>query len=137
MDLGLPPVKLLGYPLSMVLAEKIITAIDRGLANTRWRDFADVYTLTRIHAVQADTLRASLDAVAKYRKVPLTPLLPALTPMKERSQRKYQAWYIRSSREDELPEEFADVLAAVANFSDPTLSTTATGEWNPRLQTWT
>lgn len=32
-------VRLLGYPLPMVLAEKIVTAIDRGTANTRWRDF--------------------------------------------------------------------------------------------------
>jgi hypothetical protein len=29
-----------GYPLEMVLAEKIVTAIARGTANTRWRDFA-------------------------------------------------------------------------------------------------
>ncbi|HRN29494.1 MAG TPA: nucleotidyl transferase AbiEii/AbiGii toxin family protein, partial [Terrimesophilobacter sp.] len=49
--LGLPPVTLLGYPLTMVLAEKVVTAIDRGIANTRWRDFADVYALTRLHPV--------------------------------------------------------------------------------------
>ena len=30
---------LLGYPIPMVLAEKIVTAIQRGTANTRWRDF--------------------------------------------------------------------------------------------------
>ncbi len=135
-DLGLPPVKMLGYPLTMVLAEKIITAIDRGVANTRWRDFADVYTLTRIHRVQADTLRASMETVAEYRKVPLTPLLPVLAPMKERSQQKYQAWRTRSSREDELPKDFADVLTAVASFADPALSATATGQWSPRLRTW-
>ena len=28
-----------GYPLEMVLAEKIVTALQRGTANTRWRDF--------------------------------------------------------------------------------------------------
>ena len=135
-DLGLPPVKMLGYPLTMVLAEKIITAIDRGVANTRWRDFADVYTLTRIHRVQADTLRASMETVAEYRKVPLTPLLPVLAPMKERSQQKYQVWRTRSSREDELPKDFADVLTSVASFADPALSATATGQWSPRLRTW-
>lgn len=30
----------------MVLAEKLVTAVQRGTANTRWRDFADVYLLT-------------------------------------------------------------------------------------------
>jgi hypothetical protein len=33
-----------GYPLPMVLAEKIVTAVQRGTANTRWRDYADLYT---------------------------------------------------------------------------------------------
>lgn len=55
-----------------MLAEKIITAIDRGIANTRWRDFADVYTLTRLHPVDAAGFRASLETVAEYRKVKLT-----------------------------------------------------------------
>lgn len=55
--LGLPPLTLLGYPLTMVLAEKIVTAIDRGIVNTRWRDFADVYTLSRLHPVDAAELR--------------------------------------------------------------------------------
>jgi hypothetical protein len=33
-----------GYPLEMVLAEKVATAIARGTANTRWRDFGSVFT---------------------------------------------------------------------------------------------
>lgn len=40
------PFGLLGYPLETVLAEKIVTMIDRGDATTRDRDFADVYVLT-------------------------------------------------------------------------------------------
>lgn len=135
-DLGLPPVTLLGYPLAMVLAEKIVTAIDRGVANTRWRDFADVYTLTRLHSVGVGELRTSIETVAEYRKVTPTPLLPALAPMNERAQQKYRAWRTRAHREDELPTAFADVLAAVAGFADPVLSSTARVQWNPRLHAW-
>ena len=135
-DLGLPSLTLLGYPLTMVLAEKIVTAIDRGVANTRWRDFADVYTLTRLHSGDAGELRTSIETVAEYRKVTLAPLLPTLTPMNERAQQKYRAWRTRSHREGELPAAFADVLAAVANFADPVLSSTARGHWNPRLHAW-
>jgi hypothetical protein len=36
-----------GYPLAMIYSEKIVTAIVRGTVNTRWRDFADIYLLTR------------------------------------------------------------------------------------------
>ena len=42
-ELGQQPVRILGYPLPMVVAEKTVTAIDRGEANTRWRDFADIH----------------------------------------------------------------------------------------------
>lgn len=135
-DLGLPPVTLLGYSLTMVLAEKIVTAIDRGVANTRWRDFADVYTLTRLHSLDAGELRTSIETVAEHRKVTLAPLLPTLAPMNERAQQKYRAWRIRSRREGELPAAFADVLSAVAGFADPMLSSAARGGWNPRLHTW-
>jgi Nucleotidyl transferase AbiEii toxin, Type IV TA system len=44
---GMPPVRVLGYPIETVLAEKITTAIGLGPANTRVRDYADIYTLTR------------------------------------------------------------------------------------------
>jgi len=37
---GLPHITLLSFPITMVLAEKIVTAVSRGTANTRWRDFA-------------------------------------------------------------------------------------------------
>ena len=38
--LGGEPVRLLGYPMAMVLAEKLVTMVERAEANTRWRDFA-------------------------------------------------------------------------------------------------
>jgi Nucleotidyl transferase AbiEii toxin, Type IV TA system len=43
---GMAPVHVLGYPVETVLAEKIATAIALGPANTRVRDYADIYTLT-------------------------------------------------------------------------------------------
>jgi hypothetical protein len=120
----------------MVLAEKVVTAIDRGIANTRWRDFADVYALTRLHPVDAAEFRMSMETVAEYRKVTLTTLLPALAPMGEQAQQKYRAWRTRSHREYELPEAFADILAAVAGFADPVLAETVTGRWTPAAKTW-
>jgi predicted nucleotidyltransferase component of viral defense system len=131
-----PPVTMLGYPLTMVLAEKIVTAIDRGEANTRWRDFADVYTLTRVHQVDAEELRASMDAVAAYRHVELGPLLPQLAAMSERAQPKWRAWRTRVNRHHELPEQFMELLGAVSIFADPVLTQPVAGRWNPGLKNW-
>lgn len=43
--------RIAGYPLAMVHAEKILTAVERGTANTRWRDFADIATLAVHHDI--------------------------------------------------------------------------------------
>ena len=53
---GGAPIVLAGYPIHMVHAEKIVTAIQRGVANTRWRDFGDVWTLSRRHPISASDL---------------------------------------------------------------------------------
>ncbi|MGM7671817.1 nucleotidyl transferase AbiEii/AbiGii toxin family protein [Microbacterium sp. A93] len=134
--LGHPPVTLLAYPLAMVLAEKIVTAIDRGEGNTRWRDFADIYTLTRLHSVEAVILRSSLEIVAAHRGVTLTPVLPALGEMPARAQSKWRAWRTRVNRQKELPEAFAEVLNSIARFSDPVLLRIAKGSWNIADQIW-
>jgi len=67
-----------GYPLSMVHAEKIVTAIARGTANSRWRDFADMYTLTRRHPVDGTELTTSIREVAQHRGTRLTSLSTTL-----------------------------------------------------------
>lgn len=135
-QLGQSPVSLFGYPLAMVFAEKIVTALDRGEGNTRWRDFADVYTLSRLHQIDADELRASMETVAEYRRVTLTPLLPHLADMPDRAQAKWRAWRARVHREQELPESFDDVLHAVSRFADPALTRSTSGSWDPSAGAW-
>ena len=134
--LGRSPVTVLGYPLTMVLAEKIITALDRSEANTRWRDFADVYTLAGVHRVQAQEFGISLAAVAAYRHIDLRPLATALADMPARAQPKWNAWRRRVHREHELPQEFADVLQAVARFADPVLGWEKVTVWDPQVGAW-
>ncbi len=63
----------LGYPLAMVHAEKIVTAVGRGLANTRWRDFGDLYILSRRHDVDGTELATALATVATHRQIELRP----------------------------------------------------------------
>lgn len=43
--LGSETIDVLAYPKSMVVAEKLVTALQRGRASTRWRDFADLFVL--------------------------------------------------------------------------------------------
>ncbi len=67
-------IKVRGYPLSMILAEKLVTAIQRDTSNARWRDFADVYSLSGRHAVNGEEVRESIRRVAAHRSATPSPL---------------------------------------------------------------
>jgi predicted nucleotidyltransferase component of viral defense system len=65
--LGGPPIRIRGYRIELVLAEKIVTALQRGTANTRWRDFVDIASLARRH-LDDSALVESIRRVAAYRQ---------------------------------------------------------------------
>ncbi len=71
-------ITLVGYPLAMVCAEKIVTVLQRGTINTRWRDFADVYLLSARHRIAGADLDRAVSEVAGHRHVELSPLAEAL-----------------------------------------------------------
>lgn len=126
-----------GYPLEMVLAEKIVTAIARGSANTRWRDFVDLYSLMHRHSTKAATLRTSLDRVAQYRRVELTPLHPAFTGYAQLGQQRWLAWLRKNRLESTIPAEFAVVLDRVLTFADPVIvAEVGDKTWNPVRGEW-
>jgi hypothetical protein len=60
--LGGAGIVLHAYPIERILAEKIATMMERGELNTRDRDFADVWVLSRIHTIAAAALRSTLHA---------------------------------------------------------------------------
>jgi hypothetical protein len=126
-----------GYPLEMVFAEKVATAIARGTANTRWRDFVDIYVLAMRHPVDGATFRASLDRVAQYRKVALAPLASVLVGYSELGQARWSAWLRKQRLETTVPTEFAVVLDYVISFADPVIADQSLlGVWDPERRRW-
>jgi hypothetical protein len=129
--------QLRGYPVPMIHAEKVVTALARGSANTRWRDFADVYRLSRYQSVDADELVGSLFRVAQYRRVSLAPLATVLAGFASVGQARWIAWVRKQRLEGTIPESFDQVLKTVFEFADPVLSGEVTsGQWDPVTQTW-
>ena len=111
-------IELLGYPIPMVLAEKLVTALQRGLANTRWRDFADVYSLSRTHQLEAAEVHEAIRAVADHRRVEIRPLRGVLDGYAEAGQRRWSAWRAKNNLADRLPAEFSAIVDHVLAFAD-------------------
>jgi hypothetical protein len=126
-----------GYPLAMVYSEKIVTAVARGTVNTQWRDFADIYLLTRRHTVDGPDLCRSVREVARHRRLELRPLAEVLAGYGDIGQQRWAAWRAKQQLGDRLPEQFHEVVVSTVDFADPTIAGTAGGHsWDPAAGTW-
>jgi hypothetical protein len=129
-------ITLAGYPLAMVHAEKIVTAIDRGPVSTRWRDFADVYALSSRHSADGRELRRSVERVAGHREVVLRTLADVLHGWTVTAPAGWVVWR-RKQQLDEVPREFREVLDGVVAFADPVITKSAVGAtWHPEQRAW-
>jgi hypothetical protein len=142
-DVSLPKllggsIDLLGYPISMVVAEKAVTAMQRGTASTRWRDFGDLYQLTGKHAMTAGDVRSSIREVAVHRKIEPEPLGALLDGYDVIGQAKYRAWRRRTALDDRLPAEFGVLVNALYRFVDPLLDGDVhnAATWEPLERIW-
>ena len=126
-----------GYPLVMVHAEKVVTAVARGTVNNRWRDFADIYLLSRRHALAGADLAGSIRQVAHHRGVELVPLARVLDGYGDLGQARWAAWRRKQQLEGRLPDQFAEVVSAVVAFADPVIADTTAGlAWDPASGAW-
>lgn len=135
---GVEPVHLLGYPVETVLAEKLATAIELGPANTRVRDYADIYVLTGAHVLDRSVVREALDATAAFRGTRMRSLSEAIGNLAVLRSTAYAA-YCRNlgPNADGLPERFDQVVTTVVAFADSVINASGGGDrWNPRTRRW-
>jgi hypothetical protein len=123
-------IRLASYPPELTLAEKIATMMSRGELNTRDRDFADVWTLSRTLTLDAATLRTAIVEVAEHRGHDIVPLSEALAEMPDR-QTPYAAMLSRLAYQRPLPLSWKELLVDVGDFVDPLVTDT-----DDTLTTW-
>jgi hypothetical protein len=130
-------VRLLGYPDHMVVAEKIVTAIERGEANTRWRDFVDIESLSSRRVFSAASLSEAISVVATHRAIELAPIGQILAAMSPAAQPKWSAWRRKQQLETSAPEHFSVLLGRCIEFADPVIEGTARDKcWSPSERRW-
>ena len=132
------PIPLRGYPMEMVLAEKIVTVLHRGQASTRWRDFGDVHQITGRYVFQARTVRQAVQVVAQHRHVEVSGLDEALEGYAEIGQPRWAAWRAKLQLTETVPADFREALDSLRAFATPILTGTAAGSavWDPARRAW-
>lgn len=119
--LGTEPIRIIGYPVAMILAEKIVTAMQRGTANTRWRDFVDIHALLT-NAPDPDELRTAITRVAEHRATTIRPLANVLAGYATVAQPRWSAWRRNQRLDTTTPADFADLLQPVITYVDALLA---------------
>ena len=134
-----PGFTVVAYPIVMVLAEKLCTALELGEGNSRVRDYADVWTLTGQHDVGAGELAAAILATAVHRRVMIRPLSSAIGDIARVRGPGYVAYRRRLGVDaKQLPQDFTEVVGGVITFADPVLTPTmASGSrWHASTRCW-
>ncbi len=126
--------KLLAYPLENVIAEKAETMIFLGDANTRDRDYGDIYLLSEMHPIDAASLRRALREVTEHRRHDLRPLGPQLETLRQTRQQPWAAFRTRIGLLG-LPERFSEVVDRVVEIVDGVHEERVL-RWHPAERRW-
>ena len=127
--LGGEPIPLDGYSIEMILAEKLVTTIQRGIANTRWRDFVDINSLSKEN-FDTITLTKAITKVAEHRNTTIELLSVQLKEYPSLAQQQWQAWRRKQQLTDTTPESFKDLLEEIFRTYDPILKPLITASSN-------
>ena len=91
--LDLPAPRLRAYPRETVVAEKFQAMVLFGLANTRMKDYYDIWVLSRSYAFDAERLSRAIAATFERRGTAIPEDLPdALTPAFSTDPAKQRQW---------------------------------------------
>jgi hypothetical protein len=120
LDLGAP--RLLGYPPEATLAEKLHAIVVLGLANSRMKDYYDLWTAQRLGIVTADGLGEAIRHTFARRDTPLPEGLPeGLTGAFAADASKQAQWagFVRKS--GLMAPSLAEVVSAASALAAPAL----------------
>jgi hypothetical protein len=115
-----PAPHLRAYPFETVIAEKFQAMVYFGLANTRMKDFYDIWVLAQSFTVDGDRLARAIAATFVRRKTAIPVDLPAgLTSAFGEDQSKRRQWdaFLRDAAFN--PGPLAEVIQQIAAFLMP------------------
>jgi hypothetical protein len=118
LDLPTPRVK--AYARETVIAEKFQAMVALGRANSRMKDFYDVWLLGESFPFDDDRLARAIAATFERRRTEIPTELPdALTPAFAEDEQKQRQWNAFLENVARHPGRLADVIARIAGFIMP------------------
>lgn len=138
--LDLPKARLMAYSMETVIAEKFHAMVYMGIANSRMKDFYDVWVLATTYPFEAKALRDAIQATFIRRDTPLPGAPPlALTVEFSGDPAKMAQWtaFIRKGRllsDESLALD--RITPIIERFIMPALSAEMNLAWDPGTLEW-
>ncbi len=136
-----PPLHLKAYPRYTLVAEKVEAMVKLGLANSRMKDFYDLWLVSRLFSFEGNALRNALENTFGHRRTTFPMSIPfAFTPAFFTDPQKLVQWraFIKRSKPEVLVDDLSAVIADIAIFLMPVIeslqtNTPFTNGWLPDL----
>jgi predicted nucleotidyltransferase component of viral defense system len=128
--LDLPAPRLRAYPREAVVAEKLQALVELGIANTRMKDFYDLWMLARRFDFEGERVAQAIAATFERRRTPIPEEAPlALTAAFHTDAAKQTQWgaFLRKGSVSETP-EMEEVVGRIAAFVMPPAAAARSGE---------
>ncbi|OGN83058.1 MAG: hypothetical protein A3G84_04115 [Chloroflexi bacterium RIFCSPLOWO2_12_FULL_71_12] len=137
------PPQLLTYPLETVVAEKFEAAIDLAEANSRMKDFRDLYVLAVTTPFDGAVITEAVKRTFERRGTSLTPGSTVMTEGFAQDSARQSAWagYLRKERIGTVPGSFEAVMPVILDLIGPPFRAAGEGSsfglhWDPESRTW-
>jgi len=127
--LGSDTIKLLAYPVESAIAEKLQAMVALGSANSRMKDFYDVWIYSNHLDFGTHTLLKAVDATFKNRETPIAAEeFEALMTSLVGVHRVHWNAFVKKMGDDQLIDAFGKVLEDLKIFAMPVFRSLASGE---------
>jgi len=132
--LDFPPPRLKAYSREAVIAEKLEAMVSLGEANSRMKDFADLWFLARHHDFDGEVLAEAISRTFGHRRTPIPEHPVALTPAFAQLEAKQIQWtaFARRGCSGGVALQLAQLIDGIAAFIQPILSHLVAGKALPR-----
>lgn len=136
---GDPAPVLKAYPRYTLVAEKLEAMVKLGLANSRMKDFYDIWLVSKIFSFDGELLRSAITRTFARRRTAFSASRPfALTSAFYEDHQKQIQWaaFIRKSKPEMQPGDLAAVVSAISDFVFPVIESIQkdgpfSDEWRP------
>lgn len=135
LDMDVPSVN--AYPLESIIAEKLEAIIKNGYLNSRYKDFYDIYVLTKKYEFSYETLRIAITETFENRKTPMTMKTAAFKEdflNDSMHQTRWKAFL--KKKKTLLSVSMSDVIDWIKDFVQPLFEGIEKTRWNPEKGVW-